>query len=580
MYFIAVILSGPTRIRARRGIYRKFAFDACVVFRVMASNADVVKIHKVAAEAIHKFSIDDDYNSDPRRTLPDPLNRDRSWLHSPRVHGLLAQIIRNGFTLMAVNKGINVDIDRKRLPVILKHNMDISNGDELLPSVAAEDEPLQTCLGSTHFTTVCRCFIYATKTTKEVRDLGLADANGNLSLDKLKEVDAAFHAYIIGGHKVIRLRSGINEFPKLMMAIQSSSNIKDQMEETEAQLISRATTSLWGVAPDLADEITEQQLQKEAKQLRANMPHLEHYVEPILKFAAKYGNPKAPFIDDMVKYFDEHVNGKSNRSEADFWKAIGAWDSDYGWPAVALAKDNWASDKVKNGVCKGVSVQQANSFKVNGAAKLKAFNEHLISFRKDFENALSTVSARERCRVLGRFDIYSSRVTLQKSYTLAPYEDKPEITWDLKSYADVRLVGEYDIAVLKGTEPPDMSKLLPSSKFPSQQEKSTVGTKMVRKFTAEYNTSGAIMNYKSSLQARGVRKDSTVETSSELVYMPPPPGHVSKKLPPRTKGTVLNVSEDKIMISFNGFGPLTWTLAEYPVEGIVVTKVIAAADEA
>ena len=34
------------------------------------------------------------------------------------------------------------------------------------------------------------------------------------------------------------------------------------------------------------------------------------------------------------------------------------------------------------------------------------------------------------------------------------------------------------------------------------------------------------------------------------------------------------------MISFNGFGPLTWTLAEYPVEGIVVTKVIAAADEA
>ena len=163
---------------------RMSAFDLWV----MASNADVVKIHKVAAEAIHKFSIDDDYNSDPRRTLPDPLNRDRSWLHSPRVHGLLAQIIRNGFTLLAVNKGINVDIDRKRLPVILKHNMDISNGDELLPSVAAEDEPLQTCLGSTHFTTVCRCFIYATKTTKEVRDLGLADANGNLSLDKLKEV--------------------------------------------------------------------------------------------------------------------------------------------------------------------------------------------------------------------------------------------------------------------------------------------------------------------------------------------------------------------------------------------------------
>ena len=511
----------------------------------MASNADITKIHKVAAEAIERFKIDDNYNSDPRRTLPDPLNRDRSWLHSPRVHGLLAQIIRNGFSLLAVNKGINVDIDKKRLQVILKHNIDISNGDTMLPSVAAEDEPLQTCLGSTHFTTVCRCFIYGTKTTKEVRDLGLVDANGNLSLDKLKEVDASFHDYIVTGHKVIRLGSGINEFPKLMMAIQSSSNIKDQMEETEAQLISRATTSLWGVAPNLADEITEQQLQKEAKQLKANMPHLEHYVEPILKFAAKYGNPKAPFIDDMVKYFDEHVNAKSTRSEADFWKAIGAWDTDYGWPAVALAKDNWASDKVKHGVCKGVSVQQANSFKVNGSAKLKAFNEHLLSFRKDFEESLSTVSARARCRVLGRFDIYSSRVTLQNSYILAPYEDKPEITWDLKSYADVRLVGEYDIAVLKGEQPPDMFRLLVSSKDPSHQEKSTVGPKRVRKFTAEYDKAGVIMNYKASLQARGVRKDSTVETSSELVYMPPPPAHVPKKLPPRTKGTVLNISAEK-----------------------------------
>ena len=34
------------------------------------------------------------------------------------------------------------------------------------------------------------------------------------------------------------------------------------------------------------------------------------------------------------------------------------------------------------------------------------------------------------------------------------------------------------------------------------------------------------------------------------------------------------------MIAFTGFGTLTWDLAKYPVEGIVVTKVIAAADEA
>ena len=115
----------------------------------------------------------------------------------------------------------------------------------------------------------------------------------------------------------------------------------------------------------------------------------------------------------------------------------------------------------------------------------------------------------------------------------------------MKSYADVRLVGEYDIAVLKGTDPPDMSRLLPSSKTLSHQEKPTVGPKRVRKFTAEYDKSGVIMNYKASLQARGVRKDSTVETSSELVYLPPPPATVSKKLPPRTKGTVLNISEEK-----------------------------------
>ena len=214
-------------------------------------------------------------------------------------------------------------------------------------------------------------------------------------------------------------------------------------------------------------------------------------------------------------------------------------------PAVALAKDNWSSDKVKHGVCKGVSVQQANSFKVNGAVKLKAFNEHLLSFRKDFEDPLSKVSARARSRVLGRFDVYSSRVTLQSSYTLAPDDDNPEIAWDLKSYADVRLVGEYDIAVLMGEQLPDMSRLLASSKDPSHQEKSTVGPKLVRKFTAEYNSSGDIMNFMASLQARGVRKDSTVETSSELVYVGPAPARVPKKLPPRTKGTVLNISAEK-----------------------------------
>ena len=99
MYFIVVILSGPTRIRAPRGFHRKLAFDASVVFRVMASNADMVKIHKIAAEAIEKFVIDDNYNSDPRRTLPDPLNRDKCLFHAPRAHGLLAQIIRRCFSL-------------------------------------------------------------------------------------------------------------------------------------------------------------------------------------------------------------------------------------------------------------------------------------------------------------------------------------------------------------------------------------------------------------------------------------------------------------------------------------------------
>ena len=87
---------------------------------------------------------------------------------------------------------------------------------------------------------ICRCFVYRWSTTQEVRDLGVTEAGGRLSLRRLQDVDPAFASYIAEGHISTRLKASIIEAPSLMTAIVAAHNHDVGLGETEGQLLAAA----------------------------------------------------------------------------------------------------------------------------------------------------------------------------------------------------------------------------------------------------------------------------------------------------------------------------------------------------
>ena len=74
----------------------------------------------------------------------------------------------------------------------------------------------------------------------------------------------------------------------------------------------------------------------------------------MLQFVSKFGS--GPFLPDLVEFHSEHVNPKFSTAPS-FWTALSQLRFDCGWVAMAFAKENWASDKASDGMCKGVAPQ-------------------------------------------------------------------------------------------------------------------------------------------------------------------------------------------------------------------------------
>ena len=142
------------------------------------------------------------------------------------MHALLYSIIRSGFSERKAQTGIVVDMMHARRADVVAHNARIVEGDPLLPQ-GSEVVPLFTVLHTNHFVMIGRCLN---------QELGIATPDGRLSLDLLKTIDKAFYDYLMEGHRVVRLKPGLQDHPEIVRAIISSCNHDLGMGETEAQL--------------------------------------------------------------------------------------------------------------------------------------------------------------------------------------------------------------------------------------------------------------------------------------------------------------------------------------------------------
>ena len=273
-------------------------------------------------------------------------------------------------------------------------------------------------------------------------ELGICTPDGRLSLELLKTIDKPFYDYLIAGHRVVRLKPGIQDYPLVLGAIISSCNHDLGMGETEAQLLVSARDF---VSKGLSISVI-------SADLKVQYPHLQHHCEPIAAFVAKFGSDlNAPFIKDLISFHSQHVDGDKSKSEARFWECLStAVPCDFGWAAVAFGKDNWASDKVEGGICKGVPTSSLNSMR-SRQSLLRALHEMLSAWRLSKAEWLLAVAEKTRARILGRLDILASRVTL-KSVTETPHPQDTKLMLRVSSLEHVCQIADLELAMAHGAK--------------------------------------------------------------------------------------------------------------------------------
>ena len=116
------------------------------------------KLNAIAAEGIQEFQVTEvPIRLDTRLCAVDPYNRDGTLMSGRKVHELLFKIVKAGFSMLKVFIGIVVDIDPKRLPKVLEHNLAITSGGPLLPGISEQEPPAFTVLHTNHFIMIHRC---------------------------------------------------------------------------------------------------------------------------------------------------------------------------------------------------------------------------------------------------------------------------------------------------------------------------------------------------------------------------------------------------------------------------------------
>ena len=534
----------------------------------------------IADRAVEKWSVSSDpIRVDAASCLVDPMNRKKILMNGVRVHTLLNTIMKAGFSLNKVETGIVVDISSDRRDLVVEHNRKIAAGDQLIPQVEPE-KALFTVVHTNHFSMIARCFFYKSKTIPENLELGITTPDGRLSLELLKSTDPTFYNYLHVGHRVIRINADIVKHPTELGAIIASRNHDLAMRETEGELLmtlAELIHTTGDVVPVSDGPITHQTLKTllfgQINQAKVQFPHLQFHCESMAPFVAQFGFSEAPFLADLVEFHSEHVRADKCRSEAGFWDVLATLPKEFGWPPVAFAKDNWATDKVSGGICKGVPTGTLHKA-VSKDADLKRMNDALSSWRKDHMSEMAKLPSKVRARVLGRFDILSSRVHLYGTAQCKSPEDDSKTLY-LSLHADVAHVSTRDLALElenHGLEHAlkDVKSLEAYSKPPGVNGKrggDTVAAKQT--FTPVFNDAGDLTNMSSSFEARGYRVGNEVTTTVELRAQTSEQKEVV--LSRRAVGRISHCSDTDVLVIFRS-ALVQWKWESFPFENLVVTK--------
>ena len=529
-----------------------------------------LKLNKVAEDAIQKFSVAaEPQRVDVRSCLIDPLNRHGIPMSGVRVHRLLRDILKAGFTLKKAQVGVVVDITPQRLEEVVEHNKKILQGDSLLPPLAEGETPFFSVLHTNHFTMICRCFIYRWTTTKEVRELGVTDADKRLSLTRLHAVDPAFARYITEGHRAARLKSSIIETPSLMKAIVAAHNHDVSMGETEGQLLAAAQDAVREKRGDVAQH---------AKMLEVAFPNLSHYCEPILQFAEVFSRGASPFLKDLVLFHSEHIMGLGIRALPAFWSALAGISVKCGWAAVAIAKLNWSADKARGGISCAVPLKKLMSLQSRKGTVLEETHQALMAFRTEHGDNLENIPQKARARVLGRLDVLAGQIVMEECAQC----EKPGVSSSvaephmlkLKSLKDCVTIARYDLFhnLHKhcGGVAPDAADLASLEEvFPAHPEAAEAAP--LGPPPREFDASGNTSNEREIFARSGFVQGSRVHTKTSISYTANTSGGV-RELAKGQHGHIFATDKDSISIEFEGRGLVTWRWNVFPGKSLAVKR--------
>lgn len=90
-------------------------------------------------------------------------------------------------------------------------------------------------------------------------------------------------------------------------------------------------------------------------------------------------------------FHSAHLDATQKRSDLEFWGALAKLPDGLGWPAAALAKDKWSSDKVRGGICKGVPVTWLGLL-VQQHEPFSAMDQHLRKWRSENADELKELT--------------------------------------------------------------------------------------------------------------------------------------------------------------------------------------------
>ena len=117
----------------------------------MASQ-QALPLNKVAEQAVEDFrACEGTIRVDPRSCAIDPHNRQATLMSGKRVHTLIASIVKAGFSEKKATHSVIVDVDPKRLPLIMEHNRKTLDGDALLPNFRQSVQTDFYCLAHQSF---------------------------------------------------------------------------------------------------------------------------------------------------------------------------------------------------------------------------------------------------------------------------------------------------------------------------------------------------------------------------------------------------------------------------------------------